>query len=36
MFEIRNYHYDPSQFDACKKWVMTDALDWIRDMPAYD
>ena len=30
MYEIRNYQYDPSQFDAYKKWVVDEALPFIK------
>ena len=30
MFEIRNYHYDPSQFDAYKKWIVEEALPFLK------
>ena len=30
MYEIRNYHFDPSQFDAYKSWVIEQALPFIK------
>ena len=30
MFEIRNYHYDPSQFDAYKTWIVEEALPFLK------
>lgn len=31
IFEIRNYHYDPSQFDAYKVWLVEDAAPFFRE-----
>ncbi len=30
MFEIRNYHYDPAQFDAYKKWAIDLAVPYLK------
>ena len=30
MFEIRSYHYDPSKFNAYKKWALDDAVPFLK------
>ena len=30
MYEIRNYHYDPSQFAAYKEWAVNEAIPFFR------
>ena len=30
MFEIRNYHYDPSKFEAYKAWAINEAIPFLR------
>ena len=30
MLEIRNYHYDPKQFDAYKKWAIEEAVPFLK------
>lgn len=30
MFEIRNYHFEPTRFDAYKKWAEALAVPFIR------
>ncbi|MDO3387613.1 hypothetical protein QWI17_17350 [Gilvimarinus sp. SDUM040013] len=31
IFEIRNYHYDPAQFDAYKVWLLEEAAPFLRE-----
>lgn len=31
VFEIRNYHYDPSKFDAYRVWAINEASPFLRD-----
>ena len=30
MFEIRNYHYDPTKFDLYKKWAVDEAVPYLK------
>ena len=30
MFEIRSYHYDPTQYDAYKKWAIDEAVPFLK------
>ena len=30
MFEIRNYHYDPTKFEAYKEWAINDAVPYLK------
>lgn len=30
MFEIRSYHYDPTKFEAYKKWAVEEAVPFLR------
>ena len=30
MFEIRSYHYDPTKFEAYKKWAINDAAPFLK------
>ena len=31
MFEIRNYHYDPTKFDAYKTWAIKEAVPYLKE-----
>lgn len=34
MFEIRSYHYDPTQFEAYKRWAIDHAVPFLlRTLP---
>jgi hypothetical protein len=30
MFEIRNYHYDPTKFDAYRTWAVDEAIPFLK------
>lgn len=30
MYEIRSYHYEPSKFEAYKKWAVEQAAPWLK------
>ncbi len=30
MFEVRSYHYDPSQFEAYRKWAVEEAVPCLK------
>ena len=30
MFEIRSYHYDPTQFEEYKKWALDEAVPFLK------
>ena len=31
MFEIRNYHYEPTKFDKYQKWATKEAVPYLRE-----
>lgn len=31
VFEIRNYHYDPSKFDAYRMWAINEAAPFLKE-----
>ena len=31
IYEFRNYHYEPSKFDAYRRWATNHALPYLRE-----